>query len=567
MKTFLFESICLISSKEKKAREIIFHPKKNLVVGRNHTGKSSLIKNLFLTLGAKPQGVLDKWSSDTISVVYFAINDVKYHVLHHNGKRALFNTNNVLIAAMDTHREWAELFAEITGFNLILTDKFSKSVTADPKCFFLLFYINQDGSWGPGWDTFPGMQQYKSPVSSILDYFTGIKPPRYYEINSEKSQLQQKLEDFQREKVFLGKARNRFDKSFSITGPKLQPGNFELEIEQLTGEVNELNNKQEVLRESVVKGGELVHTIQLQIELANSTLANYDKDITYIVTNDERLECPTCGTRHTHSFLDALVYADDARSLRELVVQLHSDAEVAAQQYLNSKNELNELDAQYERINSILNTREGDLKFEDVVASMGAEKAFKAFSDEAAAIEQNIGEHALSIQALAQELKKLIDRKRSGEIINNFRETYRVSLSGLNMPILDTSKFKLSSRPAISGSGGPRSLLAYYSAVWSACFSRIATFSVPIVIDSPNQQGQDDINLPTILRFIAKGLPQSSQIILCSEIDVQQSFDNVMLLDKPYSLLLEEEYEFVKSFVNPLFDKMLIELQNKSLTN
>lgn len=59
MKSFRFESIWLLSHNEKRARRITFHPRRNLVLGTNHTGKSTLVKSLFMTLGATPAGELE----------------------------------------------------------------------------------------------------------------------------------------------------------------------------------------------------------------------------------------------------------------------------------------------------------------------------------------------------------------------------------------------------------------------------------------------------------------------------------------------------------------------------
>jgi hypothetical protein len=85
----------------------------------------------------------------------------------------------------------------ITGFNLVLMSKDGQSVLADPKCFFLPFYINQDGSWQAGWGTFLGLQQFRSPVTPILEYFSGIKPPEYYEAKLSPSVIREGLKQIE----------------------------------------------------------------------------------------------------------------------------------------------------------------------------------------------------------------------------------------------------------------------------------------------------------------------------------------------------------------------------------
>lgn len=564
MKSFLFENIWLLSRQDQRARSIQFHPKKNLIVGRNHTGKSSLIKTLFLTLAARPQGKLEVWDENTISVVAFRIDQQRYRAIHQRGHRALFNESGNLVVATSGHEEWTESFAKSVGFNLVLTDKNSETVPADPRCFFLPFYINQDGSWQSGWDTFTGLQQYRAPAGAILEYFSGIKPPEYYEVNSKRTQLQRQLEDIQKEQRFLERARERVGKSMSLSGPKVQPANFEQEIARLTIEVNELNRLQEKLRDTAVHEQEALSSIQLQIHLAVDALATYDSDSTFLRSEPRgKLTCPTCGAEHAESFLDLLTYAEDARVLRELVARLRGDAAKAAEQYRKTQSQLRELESNYRRVSDILSIRRGDLQFGDVVNSMGAESAFSAFEAESIVLKKEIDQRLSEIEVLTTRLKELTNTKRSKVILKRFREAYSSSLISLNLPQIETNRLKLTSRPDLSGSGGPRLILAYYSALWQTCLGTYASFSLPLVIDSPNQQGQDDINLPKVLKFIANDLPSDSQILVGSEMETDHFFDKKIVLDQPYKLLQDNEYSVVAEVVEPLVKLMYDSLQNK----
>jgi hypothetical protein len=557
MKNFLFENIWLLSHKDQRARAIQFHRHKNLIVGRNHTGKSSLIKTLFRTLGAKPQGELAQWDDNTISVVEFKIGHQGYRAVHQRGHRALFNGVGELVIAASNHEEWTQAFAKAIGFNLVLTDKKSETVPADPRCFFLPFYINQDGSWQCGWDTFTGLQQYRAPIGAILEYFTGIKPPEYYELDSKRTQSQRLIEDLQKEQRFLERARERFGKSLSLSGPKVDPANFELEIVRLTAEVNELNQHQETLRDNAVREQEILSNIQLQIQLAVDALATYDSDTTFL-RNEPReiLTCPTCGAEHAESFLELLNYAEDARVLRELVARLRGDASKAAEQYRKTQSQLRHLEINYRRVSDILNTRRGDMKFGDVVNSMGAESAFSAFEGESAVLKKDIDIQLSAIETLSTRLKELTNATRSKEILKIFREAYASALISLNLPPIETSKLRLTSRPDLSGSGGPRSILAYYGALWRTCLDKYASFSVPLVIDSPNQQGQDDINLPRVLKFIANDLPGGAQIIIGTEMETDLIFDNKIECDQPYKFLKDNEFAEVGKIVEPMVKTM-----------
>jgi hypothetical protein len=189
MKSLRFSDIAILSTKERRARRIEFDQGSNLILGLNHTGKSTVTKMLFETLGANPTGKLEGWDTNAITRVGFTVDGVVYSVLRQGDRRALFNANDQLITATTRARLWTDAFNGITGFNLALTDKNENNSSADASCFFLPFYINQDGSWGNTWNTFKNLSRFKTPVKAILDYFSQITPPEYYRAKSAKDSL------------------------------------------------------------------------------------------------------------------------------------------------------------------------------------------------------------------------------------------------------------------------------------------------------------------------------------------------------------------------------------------
>lgn len=559
MRSFLFEDIWMLSRRDRRARRVVFHSGKNLILGRNHTGKSSLIKILFTTLGARPEGELRQWDENTISRVGFSVDGRRFSVLHQTGTRALFDSEGRILASTGDHGEWSSSFADATGFNLQLTDKQSRTVPADPKCFFLPFYINQDGSWQADWNTFTGLAQFKAPVGSILEYFSGIKPPEYYEAKSKRDSEQQILVNLKKERGFLEKARERVGKSFSMTGPKVDPENFKIDIEQLTAEVNEINKRQEILRDQAVKERELLASIYLQTNLANEALCIYESDSQFLRSEPrEALVCPLCNAEHSESFLDFLTYADDARSLHDITVHLRKDARKIEDKISKTNSEIAALEQNYRKVATLLSNRSGDMQFSQVVESMGAEKAFRAFEDERVILEAEMADHLLEYERMTETMSKLTDRNRSQEILKIFREAYSAALVELSLPMTDTGKAKLTSRPKLSGSGGPRSVLAYYAAIWAACFGEKGSFRIPLVVDSPNQQGQDHINLPKVISFLSGKLPQGVQLILGSEIDTNLPFDRRIELTEQYKLLSESDFDEAEAALGPLVSAMYL---------
>jgi hypothetical protein len=547
MKSLRFSDIAILSTKERRARRIEFDQGSNLILGLNHTGKSTVTKMLFETLGASPTGKLEGWDTNAITRVAFTVDGVVYSVLRQGDRRALFDANGQLITATTRARLWTNAFNGITGFNLALTDKNENNASADPSCFFLPFYINQDGSWGNTWNTFKNLSRFKTPVKSILDYFSQITPPEYYRAKSAKDSLSNALAENDRELNALRRAKAKVAEALPTVGPKISSADFENEITRLTLAVNGLNIEQESLRLAALKENELLSIVRREIAVAERTLADYRQDAQFL---DRRgindLICPICGAEHSDSFLGTLEYVEDARALESTILHLKASEARLIEQVSKSTDVRRNLETQYNELDDILRVKKGEMQFRDVVKSLGAGSALDAFLAQEDDLEGNAQTLLGQIHELEQTMKGLIDKKRNKEIRQRFRDAYTNARTALNLPSVDASKQQIHARPDLSGSGGPRAILAYYAAIWMICSpSGQETYdppSIPLVIDCPNQQGQDAQNLPRIIEFLSSRLPASAQVIVTFEGDVPNKFDRRIELTQPRQLLSEAEF-------------------------
>lgn len=568
MQSLRFLDISLLSRLEKKARRITFHSKSNLIFGLNHTGKSTLIKVLFETLGAYPSGKLEGWDSGVISIVTLAIDDVQYRVVREGGSRGLFAGAD-LTASTSRDRDWSRVFGDLTNFTLVLSDKQERTTEADPGCFFLPFFINQDGSWGAKWDTFKYLARFKSPFKPILEFFSQIVPPGYYRAKAKRDTLQIQIDELDRELNLLRRAKSRLAKSLPALGPKVSEAGFEAEIARLTTAVSELNQEQEDLRLTAVQQNEALASTEREIRVVECTLADYAEDEQFIARTDlEHLICPVCGAEHTETFLGTLRYAEDARALEHTLLRLKATRDQLSQEIQESFTKRSELRAEYQRLSDLLETKRGDMKFSQVVEALGTENAIGALEAEEQRIENSTADLLAQVHDRELEMKSYVDKDRRRAILTRFREHYGVARQRLNLNAADSSRMQIHSRPSVSGSGGPRAVLAYYAALWQICSptgqDSFVPPSIPLVIDCPNQQGQDAHNLPAILAFIANRLPHESQVIVTFEGSSAEHFDKQIELTGERSLLLASEYDAVRTDIEPLIDLMQRDLLVRS---
>lgn len=72
----------MLSYSQKKARTINLDAKYVLVKGKNHVGKSCVLKSLYRSLGAEIKRLSDRWNKAAIVLLlYFSIDDVRYKSL------------------------------------------------------------------------------------------------------------------------------------------------------------------------------------------------------------------------------------------------------------------------------------------------------------------------------------------------------------------------------------------------------------------------------------------------------------------------------------------------------
>jgi hypothetical protein len=565
MKSLRFKSLQLLSEREKKARAVQFHPNRNLILGLNHVGKSALTKQIFETLGATPMGKLEGWDNATITLLTAIVDDKEFLFMKQLSNRAIFNSEGQLVACTGRLAEWAKIFGKFMDFNLVLGDKSEKVAQADTACMFLPFYINQDGGWSGIWHTFSGLSRFHNPTKGIVEYFTQVVPPKFYLAKADFESEQRAISSIDADIRILNRTRERLSESLDIAGPQLTPDGFEAEISELVRQLTVLNAQQETYRAESVSLQESLASADHQIALTTDALKKYKDDFDYLAKplHDE-LVCPTCGAQHEESFLSTLNFTEDARALAEMLLRLQETRAHLSLRVNKCLTERELLGKKYADLQVVLETKRGELKFSDVIKSMGSGVARTAFDQEDHALQKTRSGHLIRGYEFEQQMKALRDPKRRKAIKAAFQGHYENARRKLNLNPKDVSEMQVSSRPDISGSGGPREVLAYYAGLWWVSRSPEfdSPFSVPIIVDCPAQSGQDAVNLPAMLHFISTGLPPDAQVFVTHEADVAENFDARISLTVPYSLLQESEYAENAELILPklqLVHKALLE--------
>ena len=163
------------------------------------------------------------------------------------------------------------------------------------------------------------------------------------------------------------------------------------------------------------------------------------------------------------------------------------------------------------------------------------------------------------IDSVQKQMKQLTRKGRQDEVNRFYEEKMHFFLNELDVhSVPDKSTTNVNATIKDTGSELPRALLAYQMAFLHVVAKFGSATLAPLVIDSPNQQDQDDRHLARVLRFIKDQRPSDSQLVLALVDTAGVDFEGTeILLDRKYSLLLESEFDEVGGEVQRLVDAAL----------
>ena len=233
MKSLRFKKLWLVSEASRAARSIEFNPKMTLLVGKNHTGKSTLVKHIFKTLGCETKGKSDRWDSLAISVLRFDLNGIDYLAYRRANVYALKNESTGTIKVTTKYSEWSDLLANLFDFRLMLPTHQESLSQATPPFLFLPFYFDQDGSWQKQWNSFEKLSQFSSWAKPLTSYVTGQRPNGYYVAKFEETKAKAEATKVAHELGVVQSALVRVKKSLPRTTLRIDAGAFKQEIAEL----------------------------------------------------------------------------------------------------------------------------------------------------------------------------------------------------------------------------------------------------------------------------------------------------------------------------------------------
>lgn len=567
----VFNELWLLSERDASARQLKFHPRRNLLAGSNGTGKSRVLKHLVWALGCDPaRRAAGEFDSNVVAALELSVGaSGKFTFLRQGRKRAAFDELGLLVFTTESSSKWGEFFSETFGFKLMLQRKEEGEFgLAGPDYAMLPFYIDQDSGWGPKWATFPYLGQFVKWQTPLFSSFTGLKTASYLEaqVHRDRSAAQIKTA-----KVHLKLQETSYKRVVEMLPAEtttIDESQFARELREVSELTKKLRDEQDEVRADLFKLAQRRQQLTAELNMALASERELVEDQAFLAdySDDEPLVCPTCSHVHTATFHARQALATDAHDIHEVVIRLQTARDKLQGDEAALQTKLNAVAERLRSLKESLKIQRNGRPVADVVVAKSLSVLKDAYDVTRRDLAAELDIATEELQEYDSRLKDLADKEREKLIRASFKEDL---ISYADM--LDIAKVEIASKvtigtrsPNASGSYAPRAVLANHLALLSAHSKYGDGPTFPFIVDTPQQSGQDPVSLGRMLDTILKRAHSGQTMVATESIPddwVPPEDCSILEFGLKRHVLLEEAFrpgvEALSGMVKAMHDELL----------
>lgn len=546
----------MLSYSQKKARTINLDAKYVLVKGKNHVGKSCVLKSLYRSLGAEIKRMSDRWNKAAIVLLlYFSIDDVRY-------KSLLIGNDVIIINPDDTIRfkekvGSAALYKKMSmllGVNLsVLDDKTSNIPIA--ACY-MPFYIDQDMGWTETWSSFSNVGNlYEKTIVRL--YLTGIIDDNFFSNKKTLASIEKNIKNCAKElqsyKILSDQVRKR-----------LRPLEVNTDIEGFKNRVNSYLEKLKQLRNIQNEHLRLMQMlyakkayIEMGVEQLRKNICEIEKDFQYALELDDVIICPTCGARYTNNMQSRHGLVKDSHECKDLLIHCSKELDDINHQIDVAEEKSNDINASIESIQDIIKSSNDGISIEDVVEARSREQIVDLVKTQQAALSDKYSQLIKDKKDLESLIKNYEGNDRKKEAESLFVDYVTKGTRLMNLSV-NREKIRFGCKMKATGSALPVNIIAHTFSYLKLMQKYSGPLFMPVVIDEPKQQGLQQQTLGKAISYMLDSIPANGQLIisLADDEEISTSKDSLIIdLDKSEGLLIRDDFEIAREEIEEILDK------------
>jgi hypothetical protein len=173
-----------------------------------------------------------------------------------------------------------------------------------------------------------------------------------------------------------------------------------------------------------------------------------------------------------------------------------------------------QLQTQQAKLENLLSQTKGEVTLRQALERETKQFSNRVFVKELEKIDTKVGSLEAEIRRYTKEMTKLSSAERKQEIMDFYAEKLEVFTKKLNTTATDKMKTDIKPKIDATGSDKARKVLAYNYAVLHTIKKYSTAVLAPIVIDTPNQNEQDQSNINAMIKFAFENRPDDTQFVL-----------------------------------------------------
>ena len=549
MKRLIIQKLIVISQIESRSLEIPFKRGLNIILGGNKTGKSSIIKSIFTTLGCDCKSIEADWKKLISSyLLFFDYGNKQFCIVRQDKKFQIFEYSghaySCIIETEEFHK-YSNCLMDILEINMPCISKDGVQFNVTPPLLFRFQYIDQDNGWNKIADSFNRVGYIKDWKPNTNKYVCGYLDDTYYKLQAQKIEQTLLKDDKEKELNYNQNFVSRISSTLNQIKDIQSVDEVTTSIESLLAKSEELrkmrfsyNTEMTILENDIFINQRKLHTVE-------HNLTETKKDIEYAMNQDDKLVCPICGTEYKNGLDEQLNITSDYANCENLINKLKNSISVSIRNLENIKEkyiavglEIQSLEQQIEKSHELLS-------YSSFYKNKGQYEIYDSCKQQLDILQQEINSYISKIAIIDDEINKQKSRKRSKDIREDIENYCRILADAINLPKTFIQLRDFVQILTHTGSETPRLVYMYQSALYLYNLNRAYSPFNFYVVDTPNQQGQDTNNLESIFNSLELFLSDEGQVIVGTErkTGMEQKASNVITLTEKRRCLNNINYE------------------------
>lgn len=536
MKRLMIRKLIVISQSESRSLEVPFEKGLNIILGGNKTGKSSIIKSIFTTLGCECKRVEADWKKLVSTyLLFFKYGERQFCIVRQDKKFQIFeNINNDFSCIIETNafHEYSNCLMDILEIKMPCISKDGKQFNITPPLLFRFQYIDQDEGWSKIADSFKNVAYIKDWKANTNKYVCGYLDDSYYALQAQKAEHILERDDKKKELNYNQNFVSRITSTLTRIEDIESVEDVTTDIELLLAKAEELRKLQFSYNAEMTVLENDIYINQHKLHIVEHNLIETKKDIEYAMTQEDELICPFCGTIYSNRINEQLNITSDYAHCENLIAELKSSISVATKELEELKNKYNDVSVEIQSIEQKVQNTQELLSYSSFYKSKGQFEIYESCKRQLDVLQGEINSCVSKIAITDEKINEKKSKERSKDIREDIERYCRTLADAINVP---KTFIKLRDFVQVinrTGSETPRLVYMYQSALYLYNLERAYSPFNFYVVDTPNQQGQDTENLGSIFKSLELFLSDEGQVIVGTEREtgMEEKASNVIKL-------------------------------------